>query len=125
MDDTRTSPDPTSPVAAGPRVGGPRVEITYCTQCRWLLRATWLGSELLTSFGTEIGELALRPGTGGVFRVRVDDEVVWDRAVDGGFPDLGPLKRVVRDRVAPGRSLGHTDRVAVAQPEPGAPDAGS
>src|SRR3954451_12337072 len=69
MDDAPTSPDPTSPAATGPFAGGPRVEITYCTQCRWLLRATWLGSELLTSFGTEIGELALRPGTrGGVPR---------------------------------------------------------
>jgi selenoprotein W-related protein len=116
-----TDAAPSEPVPGA----GPRVLITYCTQCRWLLRATWLGSELLTSFGTEIGELALRPGTGGVFRVRVDDEVVWDRAVDGGFPDLGPLKRVVRDRVAPGRSLGHTDRVAVAQAEPEAPDTGS
>ena len=93
---------------------GPRVEITYCTQCRWLLRASWLGSELLTSFGTELGEVALRPGTGGVFRVRLGEEVVWDRAVDGGFPDLGWLKRAVRDRVAPGRSLGHTDRSAAA-----------
>jgi len=44
--------------------------------------------------------------------VRLDGDVVWDRAVDGGFPDLGELKRVVRDRVAPGRSLGHTDRAA-------------
>lgn len=89
-----------------------RVEITYCTQCRWLLRATWLASELLTSFGTDLGEVALRPGTGGVFRVRVGEEVVWDRKVDGGFPDLGRLKRLVRDRVAPGRDLGHTDRGA-------------
>jgi len=102
---------------------GPRVEITYCTQCRWLLRATWLASELLTSFGRELGELALRPGTGGVFRIRVGEEVVWDRAVEGGFPDLGQLKRTVRDRVAPGRSLGHTDRAAAArsrtEPQPG------
>jgi selenoprotein W-related protein len=95
-----------------PEAGPPRVEITYCTQCRWLLRATWLASELLTSFGTDLGEVALRPGTGGVFRVRVAGEVVWDRKVDGGFPELGPLKRLVRDRVAPGRDLGHTDRAA-------------
>jgi len=101
------------------RPAGPRVEITYCTQCRWLLRAGWLASELLTSFGTDLGEVALRPGTGGVFRVRVGDQVVWDRAVDGGFPDLGPLKRTVRDLVAPGRSLGHTDRSAGAEPSTG------
>jgi selenoprotein W-related protein len=91
---------------------GPRVSITYCTQCRWLLRATWLAGELLTSFTTDLGEVALVPGVGGVFTVRIDDEVVWDRKADGGFPDLAPLKRLVRDRVAPGRSLGHTDRHA-------------
>jgi len=90
----------------------PRIVITYCTQCRWLLRATWLAQELLTTFTTDIGELALQPGTGGVFRVAVDEEVLWDRQVEGGFPDLGPLKRMVRDRVAPGRNLGHTDRAA-------------
>jgi selenoprotein W-related protein len=97
---------------------GARVEITYCTQCRWLLRASWLGSELLTTFGTDLDEVALRPGTGGVFRVRIGDDVVWDRAVDGGFPDLADLKRVVRDRVAPDRSLGHTDRAAASRPVP-------
>jgi selenoprotein W-related protein len=92
--------------------GRPRIVITYCTQCRWLLRATWLAQELLTTFTTDVGELALQPGTGGVFRVAVDEEVLWDRQVEGGFPDLGPLKRMVRDRVAPGRNLGHTDRAA-------------
>jgi len=56
--------------------------------------------------------MALRPGVGGIFRVSVDDEVVWDREVDGGLPDLGRLKRMVRDRVSPGRYLGHTDRAA-------------
>ncbi len=90
----------------------PRIVITYCTQCRWLLRATWLASELLTTFTTDITEVALRPGVGGIFRVSVDDEVVWDRKVEGGFPDLGRLKRLIRDRVSPGRHLGHTDRVA-------------
>jgi len=91
----------------GPR---PSVRITYCTQCRWLLRASWLASELLTTFSTDLGDVVLRPGTGGVFTVEIDGELVWDRKADGGFPDLAPLKRLVRDRAAPGRSLGHTDR---------------
>lgn len=91
-----------------------RVVIRYCTQCRWLLRATWLAQELLTTFPTDIGELVLQPETGGVFQVSVGDEVIWDRRTEGGFPDVGPLKRLIRDRVAPGRSLGHTDRAAAA-----------
>lgn len=88
----------------------PRVEITYCTQCQWLLRAGWMAQELLSSFGTELGEVALVPGTGGVFRVCVDGVLVWDRKDDGGFPDAAALKRRVRDRVDPDRTLGHADR---------------
>ena len=42
------------------------------------------------------------------------------RKVDGGFPEVGPLKRLVRDRVSPGRALGHIDRAA-ALADPAAP----
>ncbi|MET9501924.1 SelT/SelW/SelH family protein [Streptomyces sp. NPDC006622] len=91
------------------RPNGRRVEIEYCTQCRWLPRAAWLAQELLTTFEAELTELALKPGRGGVFVVRVDDEVVWDRR-EQGFPEPTAVKRLVRDRVAPGRSLGHSDK---------------
>lgn len=70
----------------------PVVQIEYCTQCRWLPRAAWLAQELLTTFETELTELSLKPGTGGVFVVRVDDEVVWDRR-DQGFPSRRPSSR--------------------------------
>lgn len=86
-----------------------RVEIEYCTQCRWLPRAAWLAQELLGTFEGALGEVALVPGSGGVLMVRVDGETVWDRAAQG-FPEPTALKRVVRDRVAPGRDLGHVDR---------------
>ena len=88
----------------------PRVAIRYCTQCRWLLRAAWMAQELLTTFVTELGEVALVPGTGGIFEVWVDDALIWSRAEQGRFPDITELKQLVRDRVAPERSLGHTDR---------------
>jgi selenoprotein W-related protein len=90
----------------------PRVEITYCTQCRWLLRAAWMAQELLSTFAEELGEVALAPGTGGVFQIRVEGELVWDRAEQGGFPDVKALKQLVRDRIAPQKDLGHTDREA-------------
>ncbi len=87
-----------------------RVTIEYCTRCNWLARAAWVAQELLTTFAAELDEVALVPGTGGVFRIGVDGERVWDRRSDGGFPDPAELKRMVRDRVAPGRDLGHADR---------------
>jgi selenoprotein W-related protein len=92
----------------------PRIEIEYCTQCRWLMRAGWTAQELLTTFTAELGEVALVPGSGGVFDVRVDGELVWSRREQGGFPELSELKRLVRDRVAPSRELGHTDRAGGA-----------
>jgi selenoprotein W-related protein len=88
----------------------PRVTITYCTQCNWLLRAGWMAQELLSTFGTELGEVALVPGTGGVFQVTAGDTLVWDRKRDSGFPDIVALKKLVRDVVVPGRDLGHADR---------------
>ncbi len=90
--------------------GGPRVTIRYCTQCRWLLRAAWMAQELLTTFQDELGEVALQPGSGGVFEVAVDGQTVWSRAAEGRFPDIKELKQRVRDHVAPDKNLGHTDR---------------
>jgi predicted Rdx family selenoprotein len=42
------------------------VEINYCTQCRWLLRAGWMAQELLSTFDGDLEAVTLRPGTGGV-----------------------------------------------------------
>ncbi len=90
----------------------PRVEIEYCTQCRWLLRAAWMAQELLTTFQTEVGEIALIPGTGGVFEVRVDEAVVWSRSGEGRFPEMKEMKQRIRDQIAPERNLGHSDVIA-------------
>lgn len=87
----------------------PRIEIEYCTQCRWLLRAAWMAQELLATFQDEAGELALIPGTGGVFDVRVNGESVWTRVERHRFPELKELKQLIRDRIAPGRDLGHSE----------------
>jgi selenoprotein W-related protein len=88
----------------------PRLEIVYCTQCRWLLRAAWMAQELLTTFQDEAGEVALVPGTGGIFEVRCQGELVWSRAAEGRLPDVKELKQRVRDRIAPGKPLGHSER---------------
>jgi selenoprotein W-related protein len=96
----------------------PRIAIHYCTQCQWLLRAAWMAQELLSTFGGELGEVALMPGTGGIFQISYDGQTIWDRKIDGGFPDARTLKQRVRDRLDPGRDLGHLDRAA-RQPDGG------
>ena len=87
-----------------------QIVITYCTQCRWLLRSAWLAQELLSTFELTIAGVNLVPATGGVFRITVNGIMVWERKRDGGFPDAKILKQRVRDLVDPERDLGHSDR---------------
>ena len=86
------------------------VEIEYCTQCRWLLRAAWIAQELLTTFEADLQAVALVPGTGGNFIVRLNEMVLFDRKVAGRFPESKELKQLIRDNVDPERDLGHSDK---------------
>ncbi|KAJ5278724.1 hypothetical protein N7478_004096 [Penicillium angulare] len=109
------------------RVHLPRISIKFCTQCRWMLRAAYFAQELLSTFNTDLGEVALVPMTGGVFTVTIwhaenlnsnsdskdvetKEIILWDRKRDGGFPEVKALKSLVRNVIAPERDLGHTDR---------------
>jgi len=88
----------------------PRISILYCSQCNWLLRAAWLGQELLNTFGQDIGEVALQPSSGGVLEIRLDGDLIFSRKLAGRFPESKELKQLLRDRIDPDRSLGHSDR---------------
>ncbi|KAF9468967.1 Rdx family-domain-containing protein [Collybia nuda] len=96
------------------------VTIEFCDRCRWLHRASWVQTELLLTFPPPVlGCVSLIPRnsdeTAGRFRVwlSVDSQsphLLWDRKVEGGFPELKVLKQRLRDRVQPGKSLGHSDK---------------
>jgi len=88
----------------------PVIEITYCRQCRWLLRAAWMAQELLSTFEDELGGVRLTPGTGGVFTVASGEALIWSRKERGRFPEITELKQAVRDHIAPEKPLGHADR---------------
>jgi predicted Rdx family selenoprotein len=88
--------------------------------------------ELLQTFGTSVGEVALLPATGGTFVITmthvpinaaemvsgqsesnaksVTQTLIWDRKIDGGFPETKELKNRVRNIIQPDRDLGHIDR---------------
>jgi len=103
----------------------PRVAITFCTQCRWMLRAAYFAQELLSTFGGSLGEVALIPATGGLFTVHLTykpvgegseaqsrEVLLWDRKAEGGFPETKILKQRVRNHIEPGKDLGHSDKPA-------------
>ena len=89
----------------------PTVTIEYCPKCNWLLRAAWMAQELLTTFADELHSVALQPSeVGGSYIIYVNGEVLLDRKVLGHFPEIKEVKQQIRDKVAPEKSLGHSDR---------------
>jgi len=91
-----------------------KVSFEYCTKCRWGLRASWMAQEILTTFQNgEVKEVSLVPiaEPAGTFTVRLNDLVIWDRRdpLTPGFPEAKDLKQRVRDVVAPGKGLGHSE----------------
>jgi len=88
------------------------VEISYCTQCRWLLRAAWLAQELLTTFEQDLYSVALKPGTGGIFEITLNGQLIFSRKEAGRFPEAKEIKQLVRDCIDPARDLGHSDRLS-------------
>jgi len=88
----------------------PTITIEYCPKCHWLLRAAYMAQEFLTTFEGDIKGVTLIPSeVNGRYTIHIDEEKVFDRKVYGGFPEIKELKQIIRDKVAPGKNLGHTD----------------
>lgn len=90
-----------------------------------MLRAAYFGQELMSTFGTAIGEVALIPATGGIFTVHltyrpesaagaaeVQQILLWDRKAENGFPETKILKQRLRNHIEPEKKLGHSDTPA-------------
>ena len=89
----------------------PTITIEYCPKCGWMLRAAYMAQEFLTTFGDFIEAVTLKPGTiNGVFAIDVDGQPVFDRKTNGGFMEVKELKQLLRDKINPGMSLGHSDK---------------
>lgn len=74
------------------------VEIEYCVPCGHLRRAVATEQHLLETFGNRLDTVTLRTGTGGVFKVRIGGEQVWDARSDGY--DLDAIRELVDERLA-------------------------
>jgi len=89
----------------------PLIRIEYCPKCKWMLRATYIAQELLTTFEDIVGGVLLVPAdVNGRFTIQIDERTVFDRKASGGFIEIKLIKQLVRDVIAPGMSLGHSDK---------------
>ena len=74
-----------------------RVEVEYCVPCGMLNRAKDVAGAVLEQFGESVDEVALVTGDDGIFIVRVDDEVVFDKTEDEY--DVDAIVRAVKPHV--------------------------
>ncbi|MCH5690203.1 SelT/SelW/SelH family protein [Niabella sp. W65] len=89
----------------------PTITIEYCPKCGWMLRAAYMAQEFLTTFTDFVEAVTLKPGNiSGVFTIYVDRQLVFDRKTNGGFIEVKELKQLLRDKINPGMSLGHSDK---------------
>lgn len=87
------------------------VRIIYCPKCGWMLRASYMAQELLTTFSEDLFSVNLEPAeVSGRYTIIVNDEIIFDRKREGRFPEIKELKQLVRNKVNPEKSLGHSDR---------------
>ncbi|WP_459809095.1 Rdx family protein [Halopiger thermotolerans] len=73
------------------------VEIEYCVPCGFLSRAEDVQHALLSTFGERLDAVTLATGADGVFVVRVDDTVIFDKSEDEY--DVDEIVRRVRDQL--------------------------
>ncbi len=89
----------------------PTLKIEYCPKCKWLARAAWMAQELLTTFEGELEGITLVPSeVSGQYDISLNNELLYSRKKEGGFPEITELKKLVRDQIAPNKNLGHTEK---------------
>ncbi len=87
------------------------ITITYCSQCNWMLRASWMAQELLHTFSTDIASVTLVPGTGGIFPDRCRRSADLGAQAGWRFSGCGRAETPGARCLLPGEAaLGHVDK---------------
>ena len=61
------------------------VEIEYCVPCGLLEHAIETQHAVLEAYGQDLDTVTLTPGHGGVFKVSVNGDLVFDKDEAGGY----------------------------------------
>jgi selenoprotein W-related protein len=76
-----------------------------------MLRAAYFAQEILSTFVEDVHAVSLQPSlTSGKFAILINDEEIFDRKTVGAFPEIKQLKQLLRDKINPEKSLGHSDK---------------
>ena len=88
-----------------------RIVIEYCpVAAGYLGPVGWHRKFLRLSKTRLMKSLKPRKDKSGVFQIACNQELIWCRERDKGFPNIKELKQRIRDYVSPEKELGHIDR---------------
>ncbi len=69
-----------------------KIEITYCAKWNYKPRASSLGDEIFNKFDAEVKLIA---GSGGVFEVVMDGDLLFSKKALSRFPDPGEIAGLI------------------------------
>ncbi len=58
-----------------------------------------MATEILETYKQKLAGLELVPSKGGVFEVKIDDELVYSKAETGEFPEHSVIMREIEKRI--------------------------
>jgi selenoprotein W-related protein len=79
----------------GPDVARHRLEIAFCTVCKFHGRAFFIARELIDQRPDLADEWVLIPSSDGAFTVRYDGQVIFDYREHGRFPEPKEIREAV------------------------------
>ncbi len=75
------------------------LSIEYCTSWGYVPKAVGLAEKLLREHKIKISSLIIVPSTGGVFEVKLDDELIFSKKSLGRFPEEDEVEKIVREKL--------------------------
>ena len=71
------------------------IEIEFCRQCRYHLRAAWWAAELFNLYAGKLSTIQLVDGEASSFEVKLNGEVIYSKLKTGKFPEFDELKEII------------------------------
>lgn len=75
------------------------ISIEYCTSWGYLPRAVALVRNILSEHTNKISEVIVIPSSGGVFEVKLNDELLFSKKELDRFPEKDEAENMIKERL--------------------------
>lgn len=76
------------------------VSVEYCTSWGYLGRAVALTRKLLNDHDDTIEAVNIIPASGGVFEVKLDDELIFSKKELNRYPEKDEIENIIKEKLA-------------------------